>query len=92
MLFATCDENQWIIQLDEYNTGFENIDMEQYKDSLVISEDNGLVLPLVTCRAASWVKRSDVDIQQLKNMTDSQRKSMRNAYIAELELNDLDIE
>lgn len=92
MLFSTQDESQWIAQLDEYNTGFENIDMEQFRDGLIISEDDSLVPPLITCHAASWVKKSGVNTQQLENMIDSQRKSMRNAYMTEVEFNHLDIE
>lgn len=61
MLFAIQDKSQQIAQLDEYNTGFEDIDIEQYEDGLIISEDDDLVPPPVTQYAASWVKGKGVD-------------------------------
>lgn len=70
LLFATQDKSQRIAQLDEYNTGFEDIDMEQYEDSLIISEDDDLLPPPVTWHAASWVKGKGIDTEQLENMTD----------------------
>lgn len=92
LLFATQDESQRVTQLDEYDNGFEDIDMEQYEDGLIISEDDDTIPAPVTRHAASWVKGRGIDTQGLEDMTDSQREAMRNAYMAELELNDLDIE
>lgn len=67
--------------------------MEQYEDGLIIlKEDDIISTPILHLHTALWVSQRSIDTQQLENMIDSQREAMRNAYMAELELNDLDTE
>lgn len=93
LLFATQDESQQISQFEGYNTGFEDVDMEQYEDGLIISKEDDIVpTPIPRQHTASWVRGRGIDTQQLEDLTDSQREAMGNTYMAELELNDLDAE
>lgn len=66
---ATQDDSQYVTQLDEYHNAFEEEEMGQYEDGLIISEDDTEIPAPAVRHAAAWVKGRGVNTQMLEDIT-----------------------
>lgn len=55
MYLATQNGSQYVTQLDEYHSGFEEKEMTQYEDGLIISEDDNEISNPADYHA--WLKK-----------------------------------